>query len=88
MVYYEENYYRNSIVKLQEKLRNTSKTDEKLKDQLLLLIQKENQTTVDIIKYVRKDYMNRLEPFCAQLHTSMEKLHTFPGMYQVNTSYF
>lgn len=66
MVFYEENFYRSSIVRLQEKLRNTNKTDEKLKEQLMQLIQKDNQTTLDVIKYVRKDYMNKLEPFCSQ----------------------
>jgi len=82
-VFYEENYYRASIIKLQEKLRNTSKTDEKLKEQLMQLIQKDNQTTTDIIKYLKKDYATKLEPYCQQFQTSLDKLHTFPGMYQI-----
>jgi hypothetical protein len=66
MVFYEENFYRNSILRLQEKMRNTNKTDEKLKEQLMQIIQKDNQITLDVIKYVKKDYMNKLEPFCSQ----------------------
>jgi len=82
-VFYEENYYRASIIKLQEKLRNTNKTDEKLKEQLMQLIHKDNQITVDIIKYLKKDYVSRLEPYCQRFNTSLDKLHNFPGMYQV-----
>ena len=66
MVFYEEKFYRNNIIKLQEKLRSTNKTDEKLKEQLMQIIQRDNQITVDIIKYIKKDYMNKLEPYCNQ----------------------
>ena len=65
-MFYEENYYRNSIMRLHEKLRNNNKTDEKLKEQLLQILQKDNQLTIDIIKYVKKDYQSKLEPYCNQ----------------------
>jgi len=82
LVYYEEKYYRNSIMKLQDKLKS-SKTDEKLKEHFLQIIERENQTTVDIIKSIQRDYYSKLEPFCNQFQTTIEKLHTFPGMYQI-----
>ncbi len=65
LVFYEEKYYRNSIIRLQDKLKS-NKTDEKLKEHFLQLIEKENQTTVDIIKSIRRDYFSKLEPFCQQ----------------------
>ena len=66
LVFYEENVYRTSIVKLQDKLRTSKPTDEKLREQLLQLIEKDNQSTVDIIKYVKKDFHSKLEPYCNQ----------------------
>ncbi len=65
LVYYEENFYRNSIVKLQDKLRN-NKPDEKLRDQLLQTIEKDNQITIDILRIVKKEFFSRLEPYCNQ----------------------
>lgn len=65
LVFYEESYYRASIVRLQEKLRN-SKPDEKLRDQLIQSIEKDNQMTIDIIKHVQKDYITKLEPYLNQ----------------------
>ncbi len=53
-------------MRLHEKLRNNNKTDEKLKEQLLQILQKDNQLTIDIIKYVKKDYQSKLEPYCNQ----------------------
>ena len=53
-------------MRLHEKLRNNNKTDEKLKEQLLQVLQKDNQLTIDIIKYVKKDYQSKLEPYCNQ----------------------
>ena len=47
---------------------------------MMQMIQRDNQTTVDIIKYVKKDYMNKLEPYCNQFQTTVDKLHTFPGI--------
>lgn len=65
LVFYEENYYRASVIRLQEKLRN-SKPDEKLRDQLIQSIEKDNQMTIDIIKHVQKDYITKLEPYLNQ----------------------
>jgi hypothetical protein len=65
LLYYEENYYRKSIVKLQEKLRS-NKPDEKLRDQLLQSIERDNQLTIDLIKYVKHEFQSQLEPYCAQ----------------------
>jgi hypothetical protein len=65
LLYYEENYYRKSIVKLQEKLRS-NKPDEKLRDQLLQSIERDNQLTIDLIKYVKHEFQSHLEPYCAQ----------------------
>ena len=65
MIFYEESYYRASIIRLQEKLRN-SKPDEKLRDHLIQSIEKDNQMTIDIIKHVQKDYITKLEPYLNQ----------------------
>lgn len=63
--YYEENYYKQSIVKLQDKLR-TSKLDEKCREQLNQMIERENSITVEIIRHVKKDYLSKLEPYLNQ----------------------
>lgn len=65
LVFYEENYYRASILRLQEKLR-TSKPDEKLRDQLIQMIERDNQITIDILKHVKKEYITKLEPYLIQ----------------------
>ena len=65
LLYYEENYYRKSILKLQEKLRS-NKPDEKLRDQLLQSIERDNQLTIDLIKYVKHEFQSQLEPYCTQ----------------------
>lgn len=73
MVFYEENYYRNSILKLQDKLRS-NKPDEKLREQFLQMIEKDNQITVDIIRYVKKDFFSKLEPYCNQYQVNLHLL--------------
>lgn len=65
LLFYEENYYRKSIIKLQEKLRS-NKPDEKLRDQLLQSIERDNQLTIDLIKYVKHEFQSQLEPYCTQ----------------------
>ena len=65
LVYYEEKFYRNSLIRLQDKLKGI-KTDEKLKENFLQIAEKENQTTIDIIKAVKRDFFSKLEPFCNQ----------------------
>jgi hypothetical protein len=71
--YFEEHYYRSTITKLQDKLRNT-KVDEKLRDQLLQMIEKENQITFDIIKNIKNDFNSKLEPYCSQYQVIIERL--------------
>ena len=63
-------------MKLQDKLRH-SKPDDKLRDQLLQLIEKDNQSTVEIIKYVKKDFLSKLEPFCNQYQVILNKSFVF-----------
>jgi len=65
LLFYEENYYRKSNVKLQEKL-HSNKPDEKLRDQLLQSIERDNQLTIDLIKYVKREFQSQLEPYCTQ----------------------
>jgi hypothetical protein len=65
LAYFEDVYYKASIAKLQDKVRS-SKPDEKLRDQLLAMIEKDNQIIIDLMKNVRKDYNARLEPYCIQ----------------------
>jgi hypothetical protein len=67
--YYEENFYKQSIIKLQDKLR-TNKPDEKLRDQLNQMVEKDNSITIDIIRHVKKDYLNKLEPYLNQYQVS------------------
>ena len=50
---------------------------------LLQIIEKDNQNTVEIIKFVKKDFLSKLEPFCNQYQTTVDKLHNIPGMYQI-----
>lgn len=69
LVYYEMNYYRNSIISMHEKCRNCTK-EEKLRDQLLQMIEKENQLTVEIIRCIKREFMAKLEPYCAQYQVS------------------
>ena len=71
MIFYDENFYKNSVVKLQEKLRN-NKPDEKLREQLLQTIEKDNQITIDILRFVRKEFLSRLEPYCTQYQVIIE----------------
>lgn len=63
--FYEENFYKQSILKLQDKLR-TSKPDEKFRDQLIQIIERDNLITVEIIRQVKKDYLSKLEPYLNQ----------------------
>ncbi len=55
---------------MQEKIRS-SKPDEKLRDQLLQMIEKDNQITIDIVKNVKKEFATKLEPYCLQYHVSL-----------------
>lgn len=66
LTYYEETYYRSSIDRLQEKIRANNKADEKLRDQLLQMIEKDNQITCDIVKNIKKEFAAKLEPYCIQ----------------------
>jgi hypothetical protein len=65
LTYYEDKYYRSSIARLQEKLRN-NKLDDKTRDHFLQTIEKENQNIVEIINSIKTEYMSKLQQFCIQ----------------------
>lgn len=81
LMIYEENYYKNSLIKLQDKMRS-SKLDEKARDQFLQSIERDNQITLDIINAMKTQYLNKLQPYCAQYQCTVDTLHTYPGMIQ------
>jgi hypothetical protein len=66
LLYYEEAFYRQSVAKLQEKLRATNKSDEKLRDQLLQAVERDNHATIEIVRHVRRDFLALLDPYCKQ----------------------
>ena len=73
LLYYEEAFYRQSVGKLQEKLRATNKTDEKLRDQLLQAVERDNQTTIEIIRHVKRELLALLDPYCKQFQVMINK---------------
>lgn len=73
LCFYEENFYKQSIVKLQDKLR-PNKGDEKFRDQLIQVIERDNSTTVEIIRHVKKDYLTKLEPYLNQYQVGVAEL--------------
>ncbi len=59
------------MVKVQEKIRNNNKIDDKTRDQFLQSIEKDNQITIDIINSVKNAYMNKLQHFCVQFQVNI-----------------
>ncbi len=39
--------------------------------------------TVSIVKYLRRDWASKFEPYCVQYKTTVDKLHAYHGMVQV-----
>ena len=58
------------MVKVQDKIRNNNKIDDKIRDQFLQSIEKDNQITIDIINGVKNTYLNKLQHFCNQFQVS------------------
>ena len=63
------NFYKRSISKLHEKMRN-SKSDDKFKETLLNSIEKENAITIEIIRYIKNQYLELLETYCKTYQAS------------------
>lgn len=65
LVYFEDNFYKLMVNKIFDKFRG-SKPDDKLRDQLLQWIERDNQVVCEIVKLVRKEYAAKVEPYCKQ----------------------
>lgn len=69
LVHYEENFYKQSILKLQDKFRGSKQDENKYR-----LIERENSITVEIIRHVKKDYFTKLEPYLNQYQVYLFRL--------------
>lgn len=65
LIFYEENFYKSSVLKIQDKIKS-SKPDEKMRDHLLQIVERDNQITLDIINQIRRDFISKLEPYLTQ----------------------
>lgn len=84
--FYEENVYKQAVVKLQDKLR-TSKPDEKFRDQLIQMIERDNSITVEIIRQVKKEYLAKLEPYLNQYQVKQLEMNEYKASFHDQSNF-
>lgn len=79
LLHYEEKFYKQSILKLQDKFRGSKQDENKYR-----LIERENTITIEIIRHVKKDYFTKLEPYLSQYQVKIKPIYLILFFFLLN----